>query len=238
MTAPDRSGNNTRRAWTDAERAILRRNYAHFPTAQIAAQLGRTLAQVYNQAAKLGLHKSAEYLASPAACRMRRGDLDRLGGAAHRFKPGHEPWNKGTHYTAGGRSAETRFKPGRAPEQARNYRPIGSLRISKDGTLERKVTDDQAVVPARRWVGVHRLVWEQQHGPVPPGHAVAFRAGRRTTDPALITPDALELITRAELMARNTVHTLPKPLAQLVQLRGALKRQINRRQRATEDQTT
>ena len=227
-----------RRPWTDAERAILRRNYAHFSTAHVAAQLGRTLAQVYTQAAKLGLHKSAEYLASPAACRMRRGDQDRLGGAAHRFTPGHEPWNKGTHYTAGGRSAETRFQPGRAPEAARNYCPIGSLRITKDGTLERKVTDNQALAPARRWVAVQRLVWEQHHGPIQPGHAVVFRPGRKTTDPALITLDALELVTRAELMARNTVHTLPKPLAQLVQLRGALKRQINRRQRATEEQTT
>ena len=62
--------------------------------------------------------------------------------------------------------------------------------------------------------------------------------GRKTTDPALITLDALELVTRAELMARNTVQNLPKPLAQLVQLRGALKRQITRRARATEEQTT
>jgi hypothetical protein len=33
-------------------------------------------------------------------------------------------------------------------------------------------------------------------------------------------------------MARNTVHRLPKPLAQLVQLRGALTKQINKRSKA------
>jgi hypothetical protein len=34
----------------------------------------------------------------------------------------------------------------------------------------------------RNWVAVHRLVWEQAHGPVPPGHIVVFRPGRHTTD--------------------------------------------------------
>ena len=45
-----------------------------------------------------------------------------------------------------------------------------------------------------------------------------------------ITPDVVECISRRENMLRNSVHTrLPKPLASLVQLRGALQRQINRR---------
>lgn len=225
---------SARQRWTQAERDTLRQDYPHQSTASIATRLGRSVGQVYQQAARMGLRKTTEYLAGTDACRMRRGDADRLGGAAHRFVAGHTPWNKGTNFIAGGRSAETRFQPGRAPEAAHNYRPIGSLRVTKDGTLERKVTDDPSLAPARRWVGVHRLVWEQHFGPVPPGHVVVFRAGRHSTDAALITPDALEIVTRAELMARNTVHNLPKPLAELVQLRGALKRQINRRETAEE----
>jgi hypothetical protein len=39
----------------------------------------------------------------------------------------------------------------------------------------------------------------------------------------------VELISRRELMARNTFHALPPPLAQMVQLRGVLNRQINAR---------
>lgn len=217
-----------RRPWTDAELQALRDGYPHMPTAALAEQLGRSIGQIYQAAERHGLRKSAAYLASPAACRLRRGGKI---GASYRFPKGNEPWNKGVRYTSGGRSAETRFQPGRPAQEARNYRPIGSLRINHDGYLERKVTDDPALHPVRRWVGVHRLVWEAAHGPVPAGHAVAFRAGRRTTDPALITLDALELVTRAELMARNTVHNLPRPIAQLVQLRGVLKRQINRRER-------
>jgi len=64
--------------------------------------------------------------------------------------------------------AATQFKKGdRLGAAQHNYVPIGSLRVSKDGYLERKVTDDPSFVPNRRWVSVHRLVWEAAHGPVP-----------------------------------------------------------------------
>lgn len=105
----------------------------------------------------------------------------------------------------------------------------GSLRLSKDGYLERKVTDDPSLAPVRRWVGVHRLVWIAANGPVPPQHIVAFKRGRRTTDPALITLDALELITLAENMRRNSLHNYPREIVHVHQLRAAITRQINRR---------
>lgn len=153
-------------------------------------------------------------------------------GGGTRFQPGQAAWNKGLHYQPGGRSEETRFKPGRPASAARNYRPVGSLRLSRDGCLERKVTDDPSVVPAKRWVGVHRLVWSAAHGPVPDGHAVAFLPGRRTTIEAEITLDALELVTRQELMQRNTYHNYGPEIAKAIQLRGAINRQINKRAKA------
>ena len=77
---------------------------------------------------------------------------------------------------------------------------------------------------------MHRLVWEAACGAVPDGHIVVFRPGRKTTDPDKITLDALELLTRAENMRRNSVHSkYPPEVARLVQLRGALTRQINRK---------
>jgi uncharacterized membrane protein len=62
---------------------------------------------------------------------------------------------------------------------------------------------------------------------LPPGHAVAFRNGDRRD----MRPDNLELITRQELMRRNSVQNLPKPIVSTIQLLGALKRQIRRRER-------
>ncbi len=97
------------------------------------------------------------------------------------FPPGHVPFNKGKKgWQAGGRSVETQFQKGEMAGAAqRNYKPIGSTRISKDGYLERKVTDDPNLVPARRWVGEHRLVWEAANGTIPDGYVVVFLDGDR-----------------------------------------------------------
>lgn len=130
-----------------------------------------------------------------------------------------------------GRSVETRLKPGRPAHQARNYVPIGGLRVTRDGTLERKVTDDPHIAPARRWVAVARLVWEAANGPIPKGHVVRFKDGMRTAEESEITVDRLECISRNENMRRNSYHNYPQPIPQLIQLRGALNRKISNRTR-------
>lgn len=214
--------------WQPEEIEILRRAYPHNRTDKIARVLGRSLSTVHGMANKLGLRKTAKYLASPDACRLRRGGEV---GKAHRFKKGQVPPNKGLRRPgwAPGRMRETQFKKGEMRGAAQhNYVPIGTLRV-KDGVLARKVTDDPAMYPARRWVPVHRTVWEAVHGPVPAGHIVRFRDGMKTVDEAEITLDRLELVTLAENMRRNTLHRYPKDVVQLIQLRGALNRKIRRR---------
>lgn len=212
-----------RRRWTDSELAILRKRYPSERTDRLAQDLGRKLNTVYAKATQIGLAKTPEYLASPNACRLRRGDNV---GAPYRFKPGQVPPNKGTRRPGWfrGRMRETQFKKGQRPH---TWKPIGSYRINADGYVDQKITDTGYT--QRDWVGVHRLAWIKAHGPIPPGMRVAFLPGRHTTDPERITADGLELVSAQDLMRRNTVHNLPKPLAQLVQLRGALIRQINKR---------
>jgi len=118
---------------------------------------------------------------------------------------------------------ETQFRTGeRHGVAARRYCPIGTERLSKDGYLERKVSDGQPF--HRRWRFVHVLVWEAAHGPVPAGHAIVFVNGDKTD----IRLENLQLVTRADLMRHNSVHNYPAPIPQLVQLRGALNRKINR----------
>lgn len=209
-----------RRPWTQHERDLLRREYADSNTAALAARLGRTYAAVAGQAAVLGLKKSAAFLASTPA-----GTFDGSRGSAQRFAPGQTPWNKGRPFDAGGRSAQTQFKPGQRPQ---NELPIGSYRVTPDGYLEQKVSDR----PGRsclRWIPVHRLVWEAAHGPIEPGFVVMFRRGRRSVNLDDITVEALELVSRADLMARNSVHNLPPELVDVIRLRGVLNRKINER---------
>lgn len=211
-----------RRAWSAEDADRLRTLYPNTPTKAIAEMMGRSVNNVYAKAQDLGLKKTAEYLRSPAARMIQPGN--QTIGVSTRFRKGHVPWTQGMRWTAPGRSAESRFKPGQRPH---NTLPIGAERIA-DGYLQRKMTDTG--YPPRDWVCVHRLTWEAANGPVPDGRVLAFRDG----NPANIELDNLELIGRAEQMRRNTVHNLPPELVKVVQLRGALVRKINARSKSDE----
>ncbi|SPA25900.1 conserved hypothetical protein [Cupriavidus taiwanensis] len=214
------------RPWSEIDLEIIRQFYSSSRTEDIAAALDRPISSIYNKAIGMGLRKSVEYLAGPEA-----GRLDGKRGAAARFVKGQASWNKGVKGSTGTHPncRRAQFKKGEMRGAAQhNYVPIGSERISKDGYLERKVTDDPDIYPARRWVAVHRLVWEAANGPIPPKHVVAFLPGRRTADAALITLDALELVSRADMARRNHPRNKSPELARLVQLKGAITRQVNR----------
>lgn len=213
--------------WTPEEVATLRAEFANVRTDDLAAKLGRSYTTVAQKAAKLGLRKSAAYLSSPECHRF-----DGIKGIGSRFSAGHQTWNKGKPGTTGLQDGcrATQFKPGRPASESRNYRSIGSLRICADGVLEKKLSDDPRLLPKRRWMAVHRLVWEAANGPIPNGWIVVFRPGQKTTDEAAITLDRLEVLTRSENMKRNSLYAkYPPELARVVQLRGALTRQINRK---------
>lgn len=220
-----------RRFWTDTERAELTRRYPSEKTPVIARDLSRPLSSVYDMANKLGLKKSPEYMSEI------HGETIREAGKSRRFSSGLTPWNKGVRGVTGHHpnTVRTQFKPGRRPEEARNYQPIGTLRIL-GGYLQRKVTDDPALYPSRRWVAVHRLVWEEVNGPMPKGYVVVFKPGMASTDPDEITIDRVELITRAELMRRNTRHNLPPELNALISTKARLTRLITEREKRNEKQ--
>lgn len=218
--------NQPRIAWTKNQLNLLREKYPDSRTADLVTLIGRDERSIYAKAADLGIKKSAAFNASPAS-----GRANGRQGTGTRFVKGQSAWNEGQHYQPGGRCAETQFKKGQMSGAAQhNYVPIGSLRVTKDGYLERKITDDQTIAPARRWVGVHRMVWIEANGKVPQGHVVVFKPGMRTASLEEITPGKVELVTRAELMKRNSYHNnYPKEIGLLIQLKGAVNRKINRR---------
>ena len=200
-------------------------HYADMPIHDLVQALGKQKEQIYRKARMLGLRRAASF---SAATHFNTGKRHSPG---TEFKPGQKPWNTGLKgWKAGGRSAETRFKKGeRHGAAVHNYVPIGTLRISKDGYLEQKITDDPVPYPNKRWMAVHRMVWIKHHGPIPPKHIVAFKPGMRTADLALITIDRLQLMSMAENIRRNHwQETLPPEVASLVQLKGAIRRQVNR----------
>jgi hypothetical protein len=213
------------RRWSANDLAELVRRYPHERTAAIARDLDRDERAVYAKAAVLGLSKHPAFRAE---LRAAHNESLMNAGAPYRFRPGNVPHQAGKKgWDAGGRSHETRFKKGQRPH---TWRPIGTERICFDGYLQRKVSDTG--YPPRDWKGVHVLNWEAVHGPVPDGHALTFRDGNRQN----CAIENLELVSRVELMRRNSYHTrYPKEIGQAIQLRGALVRKINRLERQRED---
>lgn len=191
--------------------ALLERRYADESNATLAKIFARSVVSVKNKAQQMGLSKSAAYQASGKG----------------QFFPGQAAWNKGLHFSPAG-SEKGRFVKGQKPI---NCRPIGDERVIKDGYLQRKMTATGNSQHDYRMV--HRMVWEAHHGrPVPKGHAVIFR----DSDKRNFDPPNLELVTRAELMRRNSYLHLPADLRQVIQLKGALVRVINNRSQRNEDQ--
>lgn len=209
-----------RRKWTAAELDVLCARYPHERTEDIARDLGRDLRGVYGKAKTMRLKKSPAFLASDASGRL-RGQR----GVATRFKKGQAPPNKGLRrpgWSEGrGRMKETQFKKGQAPH---TWVPVGT-EVVRDGYLWRKTRDDQK--PSRyNWQMVHHVVWTEANGPVPPTHRIVFVNGDKTD----IRLDNLACVSKAEHVKNVGLHRLPKELVQVIQLRGALTRQINKRQ--------
>lgn len=227
----------TRRNWSEEDVIILRKHYPDLPGHIVARTLHRPLSSVYQKAQQLGLKKSAAFYASDKSGRVARGK-QHPSMVATQFKRGQKSWNKGMKGWSPEGSKATQFQPGRPACEAGNYRPIGSVRLSRDGYMERKVTDDPSIYPARRWVAVHRLVWEATNGPIPRGHIVVFQRGKLTTDADAITADILECITRKENMRRNSSARFSPQVRQLIHIKGAINRQVNRINRESQEGTT
>lgn len=188
--------NAPQRSWTEADDATLRSLYKEISARELGEILGRSRAAIKNRAQTLKITKPGENNGF--------------------FRAGMTPWNKGSHYVAGGRSAETRFKKGARPP---NVHEVGHIRENSDGYLDIKVAPGK-----RQWVQLHRYNWKQHYGAFPhKDMAVAFKDGNKHN----CDISNLELITRAELMRRNTCHNHGPEIAQVIQLRGALARKIN-----------
>lgn len=102
-----------------------------------------------------------------------------------------------------------------------HVRPIGSERLDSTGYLVRKVSETGN--PKVDWALVHVIVWELEHGPVPPDHLVIFIDRNR----ANITLENLEAVTRRQLLQRNSFHRYPSELKELMKLQAKLARRLD-----------
>lgn len=177
---------------------------------------------IYNKAFALGLQKSEEFRLSPESGRLQKGQT-RAEGIRYQFPKGHVPANKGRkqrEYMSQEqieRAAATRFTKGHMPA---NHKPIGYERVSKDGYIEVKVAEP------RTFMAKHRQIWIERNGPIPPGYNIQFRDGNKRN----FDIGNLYMISRSEQMkTENSYHAkYPEEVQKLIQLKGALNRQINK----------
>ena len=122
-----------------------------------------------------------------------RNHLD--SGLTGRFEPGNIPWTKGKKWSeymseeAQKNSRRTCFEHAHIPD---NHLPVGSIRETKDGYLIKKV--QERGYQRDRWKLLHKLVWEENFGPIPEGMIVSFR----DLDKKNCEPENLMLISKSE----------------------------------------
>lgn len=192
-----------RKRWSKPESEELTKLYPTTLAKDLAKHFDCKVAQIYNRANKLGLHKDQEWL-------MSYYKENYKGHERTQFQKGMKSWNKGMKgLQIGGK--ETQFKKGQAPH---NTKPIG-YRSFRDGYLVEKME--------KGFEFVHVLLWKQHNGEIPKGMFVVFKDRNKNN----ITIDNLEIITRVEHMRRNHIQNLPEELKEVVHLKKSLTRKIN-----------
>ena len=116
-------------------------------------------------------------------------------GRTGQFNKSSEPWNKGMkgiHL-----APETEFKKGQLPATTNK---VGHERVDeRDGTVLIKYRLRGDKPGQSNYKPKHVYLWEQSHGPVPPGHVIRFKDG----DNRNLSDDNLVCISRHVHMILN-----------------------------------
>ena len=203
--------------WTQEEIEILKELYPDHFAGEIQAHLNRSKSAIYTKARQLGLECNPEKISRSGRMSSHHPNV-----AGHRFPKGHIPANKGKKVSQElyAKMQPTMFKKGRP---SLNIRPVGAERVNVDGYIEVKVADPN------KWRLKNRVIWEQHNGEIPKGYNIQFK----DHNPLNCTIDNLYIISQAEQMRTENSYLAkyPKELADIIRLKGTLKRQINKAQR-------
>ena len=190
--------------------------YPNHSSKYIAELLGISISKVYNTAWSNKVKKSAAYLLTPESGRIIEPSV------ANQFKPGHTPHNKGKQMDAEiyEKVEPTMFKKGNKPF---NTKAVGTINVRSDakGRLYQYIK-----IKDSHWELLQRYVWTQAHGEIPAGSVVIFLDGNYLN----CELNNLQVISRRENMARNTIQRYPAELQEVMKLTSKLKRKTNGKQ--------
>ena len=186
--------------------------YPTVPSRPLCDYLGIRMSQLYNRVFSMGVKKN------PRIKYLQNRALRLNGGMKSRFKPGHQPSNKGRQMNSElyAKVAPTMFKTGHKPFNTREDHAT-SIRVDKTGRpySYTKVKDSM-------WVLTHRIMWESIHGEVPKDHVVRFKDGNTMN----LHITNLECIPKTENAIRNSIHRFPGELQKVMRLKSKLNKTI------------
>jgi hypothetical protein len=196
--------------FSSKEDRFLRDNYLTIPAKKMSKMLGRSESGARQRMKLLGISVPPEVAAKFKA--------------ESQIKPGNVPANKGRGVTewmtkAGIKASKaSRFKKGGLPPTTL-FNGCITLRTDNRGVKQKWIR-----ISKNKWLPLARFKWAKKHGRIKKGIKIIHKDG----DPMNCRLANLKALTCGELMKKNSYHNYPKPLALMVQLRGALNRQINK----------
>lgn len=206
------------RMFTPQEDAFIKANYDKITSGDIGKEIDRQPSVIRLRAKRLGLQVPAE-------------KLEEFKNKS-RFKKSHVPFSKGKKREefmtaeAIALHAANWFKKG---QKAHNEKNDGEITIRNN---RQNVPIYHIRLQANCWVPLHRHIWEQHNGPIPPLHNVVFKDGN--TMNCII--ENLELLSNEELMKRNTIHNLPPEIKEVINIGKSLNNKIKKTLKLLQDE--
>ncbi|MDB0602338.1 HNH endonuclease signature motif containing protein [Tenacibaculum maritimum] len=196
--------------FTEKEDQFIKDNYLKLPVKTIADKIGRSGTGVNTALKRMNLEIPDEIIKQNKKFAQ--------------FKKGHVPENKGKkqiEYMSAEmieRTKATRFKKGNLPHNSQGINN-GDVHIRKDskGRYYKWIRESLGV-----WKMLHVFNWEKEFGPIPDGYIIVFK----NKDSMNCEPSNLELITRAENMAKNTIHRYPDHIKENIRLISKINKTI------------
>lgn len=191
---------------------LVKQYYPDMSTRLLSIALGVSISRLHQIASSIGSKKSPEF---------KRKEAKRLSlaGQTFRFKKGQIPPNKGKPMSKEvyEKVKPTMFKKGNMPQ---NTKYDGHLSIRTDKRAGRSYI--YVRVSLGKYRELHRVMWEQANGKIPKGFNVVFKDNNTSN----VRLENLELVSNAELMARNTIQRYPNELKSLIKLLSKLRKEI------------
>ena len=198
----------TKKLWTDTEIEYLRTHYATSYMSDMCMYFNRSEKSIYMQAFLMGLKKDDKFKRDNVREKMSPNFLahcKKKGCVGVGYKMSKERYEK---------CSLTMFKKGDLPAKTN---PVGTLFFWKRGEVWIRTGFKQREL-------YHRYVWKQHNGEIPKDRIVSFIDGNSQN----CDISNLQLISRADNMARNSINRYPKEFKSKVFLLAWFRRKINK----------